>query len=143
MPRSEGSLASTLDITSYRSYGSSEHPSITGCRYDEPAEKRIYTDGRPMEGNEIRLVDDDGRDVATGGPGEVWSRGPECFLGYTNPELTKKVFREDDWYATGDVGVLDPDGYLTIVDRKSDIIIRGGSNVKIGRASCREQGEIA
>jgi non-ribosomal peptide synthetase component E (peptide arylation enzyme) len=82
-----------------------------------------------MEGNEIRLVDDDGRDVALGEPGEVWSRGPECFLGYTNPELTTKVFQDDDWYATGDVGVLDRDGYLTIVDRKSDIIIRGGSNV--------------
>jgi len=129
VPAAVGERAAALGIASYRSYGSSEHPSITGCRFDEPAEKRIYTDGRPMEGNEIRLVDDDERDVATGEPGEVWSRGPECFLGYTNPELTQKVFRDDDWYATGDVGVLDPDGYLTIVDRKSDIIIRGGSNV--------------
>jgi acyl-CoA synthetase (AMP-forming)/AMP-acid ligase II len=129
VPAAVGERAAALGIASYRSYGSSEHPSITGCRYDEPAEKRIYTDGRPMEGNEIRLVDDDGRDVAPGEPGEVWSRGPECFLGYTNPELTQKVFQHDDWYSTGDIGVLDADGYLTIVDRKSDIIIRGGTNV--------------
>jgi acyl-CoA synthetase (AMP-forming)/AMP-acid ligase II len=129
VPAAVGERAASLGIASYRSYGSSEHPSITGCRFDEPAEKRIYTDGRPMEGNEIRLVDDDGRDVGPGEPGEVWSRGPECFLGYTNPELTRKVFRDDDWYATGDIGVLDADGYLTIVDRKSDIIIRGGTNV--------------
>jgi acyl-CoA synthetase (AMP-forming)/AMP-acid ligase II len=129
VPAAVGERAASLGIASYRSYGSSEHPSITGCRFDEPAEKRIYTDGRPMEGNEIRLVDDDGRDVAPGEPGEVWSRGPECFLGYTNPELTQKVFQHDDWYATGDIGVLDADGYLTIVDRKSDIIIRGGTNV--------------
>ena len=129
VPAAVGERAAALGIASYRSYGSSEHPSITGCRFDEPAEKRIYTDGRPMEGNEIRLVDDDGHDVGVGQPGEVWSRGPECFLGYTNPELTAKVFQDDDWYATGDVGVLDPDGYLTIVDRKSDIIIRGGTNV--------------
>jgi acyl-CoA synthetase len=129
VPAAVGERAAALGIASYRSYGSSEHPSITGCKWNEPAEKRIYTDGRPMEGNEIRLVDDDGRDVAGGEPGEVWSRGPECFLGYTNPDLTKKVFQDDDWYATGDVGVLDPDGYLTIVDRKSDIIIRGGTNV--------------
>jgi acyl-CoA synthetase (AMP-forming)/AMP-acid ligase II len=88
VPAAVGERAAALGIASYRSYGSSEHPSITGCRYDEPAEKRIYTDGRPMEGNEIRLVDDDGRDVGPGEPGEVWSRGPECFLGYTNPELT-------------------------------------------------------
>jgi acyl-CoA synthetase (AMP-forming)/AMP-acid ligase II len=129
VPAAVGERAAALGIASYRSYGSSEHPSITGCRWDEPADKRIYTDGRPMEGNEIRLVDDDGRDVEVGEPGEVWSRGPECFLGYTNPELTRKVFQADDWYATGDVGVLDPDGYLTIVDRKSDIIIRGGTNI--------------
>jgi acyl-CoA synthetase (AMP-forming)/AMP-acid ligase II len=129
VPAAVGERAAALGIASYRSYGSSEHPSITGCRFDEPADKRIYTDGRPMEGNEIRLVDDDGHDVAPGEPGEIWSRGPECFLGYTNPELTAKVFQADDWYATGDIGVLDADGYLTIVDRKSDIIIRGGTNV--------------
>jgi acyl-CoA synthetase len=64
-----------------------------------------------------------------GVPGEIYSRGPDCFPGYTDPALTKECFDADGWYATGDVGVLDDDGYLSIVDRKKDIIIRGGENV--------------
>ena len=68
---------------------------------------------------EIRLDDD----------GEILSRGPDCFVGYTDPELTASVFDADGWYRTGDVGVLDDDGYLTITDRVSDIIIRGGENI--------------
>ena len=61
--------------------------------------------------------------------GEISSRGPDCFVGYTDPELTAAVFDADGWYRTGDVGVLDDDGYLTITDRMSDIIIRGGENI--------------
>ena len=77
----------------------------------------------------MRLVDDDGRDVALGEPGEIWSRGPDCFVGYTDPALTAAAFAPGGWYMTGDVGVLDADGYLAITDRKKDIIIRGGENV--------------
>ncbi len=62
-------------------------------------------------------------------PGEIWSRGPDCFVGYTDPVLTKESFDGDGWFGTGDVGVLDDEGYLTIVDRKKDIIIRGGANI--------------
>ena len=61
--------------------------------------------------------------------GEIISRGPDLCLGYTDPELTAKAFDEDGWYHTGDVGVLDDDGYLTITDRKADVIIRGGENI--------------
>ena len=61
--------------------------------------------------------------------GEIFSRGPDCFVGYTDPALTDAVFDADGWYRTGDVGVLDDDGYLTITDRMSDIIIRGGENI--------------
>jgi acyl-CoA synthetase (AMP-forming)/AMP-acid ligase II len=61
--------------------------------------------------------------------GEISSRGPDCFVGYTDPALTASVFDGDGWYRTGDVGVLDDDGYLTITDRVSDIIIRGGENI--------------
>ncbi|MGH7822029.1 MAG: AMP-binding enzyme, partial [Candidatus Binatia bacterium] len=108
-----------LGITVYRSYGSSEHPSITGCRLEEPEAKRIATDGHPLAGVEIRLDDQ----------GEISSRGPDCFLGYTDAELTARVFDDEGWYRTGDVGVLDDEGYLTITDRLSDIIIRGGENI--------------
>jgi acyl-CoA synthetase (AMP-forming)/AMP-acid ligase II len=108
-----------LGIKAFRSYGSTEHPSITGCLIDEPEEKRLRTDGRPLPGVEIRLDDD----------GQIYSRGPDLCMGYTDPELTASVFDDDGWYRTGDVGVLDDDGYLAITDRVSDIIIRGGENI--------------
>jgi acyl-CoA synthetase (AMP-forming)/AMP-acid ligase II len=62
-------------------------------------------------------------------PGEIVSRGPDCCAGYTDPELTAAAFDPDGWFSSGDVGVLDADGYLAVVDRKKDIIIRGGENV--------------
>jgi acyl-CoA synthetase len=108
-----------LGIFVFRSYGSSEHPSITGSAPTAPEEKRLYTDGNTRPGVEIRLGPD----------GEIFSRGPDLCLGYTDPELTADAFDEDGWYRTGDVGVLDNDGYLTITDRKADVIIRGGENI--------------
>jgi acyl-CoA synthetase len=66
--------------------------------------------------------------VPQGQPGEILSRGPDCFAGYTDPELTARAF-EGGWYRSEDIGVLDGDGYLTITDRKKDIIIRGGENI--------------
>ena len=118
-----------LGISAIRSYGSTEHPSTTGSRHEEPEAKRHYTDGRPLLGVELRLVDEDGHDVASGQRGEILSRGPDCCIGYTEPALTASNFDAEGWFATGDVGVLDEDGYLTIVDRKKDIIIRGGENI--------------
>jgi acyl-CoA synthetase (AMP-forming)/AMP-acid ligase II len=116
--------ATRLGILTFRSYGSTEHPSITGSLPHDPEAKRLTTDGRPMPGVEIRL--DDGDDDKAG---EILSRGPDCFVGYTDPALTAAAFDADGWYRTGDVGVLDADGYLTITDRVSDIIIRGGENI--------------
>jgi acyl-CoA synthetase (AMP-forming)/AMP-acid ligase II len=111
--------ATRLGITVFRSYGSTEHPSITACLVDDPEDKRLTTDGRALPGVELRLDEH----------GEIISRGPDCRLGYTDPELTASVFDDDGWYRTGDVGVLDDEGYLTITDRVSDIIIRGGENI--------------
>lgn len=117
-----------LGISAVRSYGSTEHPSTTGSRHDEAIEKRCYTDGRPLLGCEIRIVED-GREIEAGCPGDILSRGPDCCIGYTDPSLTASGFDSEGWYSTGDVGVLDAEGYLTIVDRKKDIIIRGGENI--------------
>jgi acyl-CoA synthetase len=111
--------ATRLGIKVFRSYGSTEHPSITGSLLDESEVKRNTTDGRPLPGVEIRLDDD----------GQIISRGPDCCIGYTDPSLTAAAFDTEGWYHTGDVGVLDGDGYLTITDRISDIIIRGGENI--------------
>ncbi len=119
VPVAVTSRATRLGIACYRSYGSTEHPSITGSFIDEPQEKRLTTDGYPLPGVEIRLSPD----------GEIYSRGPDCCLGYTDPDLTAAAFDVEGWYRTGDVGVLDADGYLTITDRVSDVIIRGGENI--------------
>jgi acyl-CoA synthetase (AMP-forming)/AMP-acid ligase II len=118
-----------LGISAIRSYGSTEHPSTTGARHEEPQAKRHYTDGRPLTGVELRLIDEDGHEVGAGERGEILSRGPDCCIGYTDPALTRTSFDADGWFTTGDVGILDDDGYLTIVDRKKDIIIRGGENI--------------
>ncbi len=129
VPRAVMERATKLGLTIYSMYGSTEHPSITGCSYADSLEKRLSSNGRPLPGNEIKLVDPEGREVETGEAGEILSRGPECFLGYTDSTLTARAFDRDGWYHTGDTGILDPDGYLLITDRLSDIIIRGGENI--------------
>jgi acyl-CoA synthetase (AMP-forming)/AMP-acid ligase II len=129
VPAAVGERAEQLGTITYRSFGSTEHPSITGCSAVSPRAERLNTDGVPLPGVELRLVDDDGNDVEQGEPGEIWSRGPDLFIGYTDPALTAASFAPGGWFMTGDIGVLDAEGYLAITDRKKDIIIRGGENV--------------
>jgi len=129
VPAAVGERAAALGISTIRSFGSTEHPSITGCRHADPKEKRLTTDGRPMRGVEVQLRDENGKPVGVGEPGEIWSKGPDCFIGYTDPVATEAAFDDDWWFGTGDVGVVDDQGFVTIVDRKKDIIIRGGENV--------------
>jgi acyl-CoA synthetase (AMP-forming)/AMP-acid ligase II len=128
VPVAVSERAEALGIRVTRAYGSTEHPSTTGSRVDAPRAKRNRTDGRPLPGVELRLLDEAGREVGAGEPGEIVSRGPDLCAGYTDPALNE-AFDADGWYRTGDVGVLDADGYLTITDRSKDIIIRGGENI--------------
>lgn len=88
------------------------------------------TVGRPMPGVEMRLVDPDGHDVLVGDPGEIWVRGPMVTPGYWgDPAATRAVLSEDGWLRTGDVGLVDDEGWLRIVDRVKDLIIVSGFNV--------------
>jgi acyl-CoA synthetase (AMP-forming)/AMP-acid ligase II/acyl carrier protein len=86
--------------------------------------------GRGVGGTEVRVVDDDGRDVATGETGEVWLRRPGAPVRhyYRDPEASAEGFA-GDWVRTGDLGHLDEEGYLYLDDRKKDLIITGGLNV--------------
>ena len=129
IPNAVAERADELGISLVRSYGCTEHPSVTGSQHTAPKEKRIHTDGCPLEWVEVRTVDEEGHDVEVGQPGEILSRGPDRFAGYTDPALTAVAVDEDGWFRTGDVGVIDAEGYLTITDRVKDIIIRGGENV--------------
>jgi acyl-CoA synthetase (AMP-forming)/AMP-acid ligase II len=121
--------AERAGVRTYRSYGSSEHPTLTSGSPDEPLAKRATTDGRLTAHNELRIVDDDGHDSPAGSAGEIVSRGPELFVGYRDEQLDSDGFLPGGWFRTGDVGVLDAEGFLAITDRKKDIIIRGGENI--------------
>jgi acyl-CoA synthetase len=129
VPRALADRAAAHGIKIQRAYGSTEHPSVTGSSFDDPVEKRHGTDGRPRAGVELRVVDADGVPVPTGEPGELWSRGPDLCAGYTDPRLDDAAFDDDGWYHSGDMGVLDADGFVTITDRLKDVIIRGGENI--------------
>jgi acyl-CoA synthetase (AMP-forming)/AMP-acid ligase II len=95
---------------------------------------KLNTVGRPMEGHDIRLIDDAGREVPAGEAGEIVGRSPAMMIGYHNrPEAT----RDAEWWSpagerfirTGDIGRFDADGFLTLIDRKKDMIISGGFNI--------------
>ncbi len=129
VPTAVTERASSLGISVTRAYGSTEHPSTTGATHDEPAVARRGTDGRPLPGVELWLVDADGRPASIGRPGEILSRGPDLFAGYTDPALTERAVDAQGWYHTEDIGILDEAGWLTITDRVKDVIIRGGENV--------------
>jgi long-chain acyl-CoA synthetase len=87
------------------------------------------TVGQPILGVEVRCVDDDDRFLTEGQTGEIVIRGPNVMKGYYNrPEATEDVMRHG-WFHTGDIGRIDGDGYVSVVDRKKDMIIRGGFNV--------------
>jgi acyl-CoA synthetase (AMP-forming)/AMP-acid ligase II len=147
IPAAVAERAESLGIKLLRSYGSTEHPSTTGSTFDDSRHQRNYTDGIPMPGVEVRLIDDDGNDLEEG-PGEIWCRGPDLFVGYTNPVLTKAAIDPDGWFATGDIAVRDEHGCITITDRKKDIIIRGGENISAAEVeaalySCHDVAEAA
>jgi len=120
--------AAEFGVGAFRCYGSSEHPTISSGRPEDPLHKRADTDGRICPGTEVRIVDDVGRAVEPGGAGEILTRGPELFSGYTDSSHTRAGM-VDGWFRTGDIGRFDGDGYLTITDRKKDIIVRGGENI--------------
>lgn len=82
-----------------------------------------------LAGNEVWLIDADGHDVPAGQVGEIVTTGPELLLGYTDPALDAAAFLPGRWYRTGDLGFLDADGYLTVTDRRKDIIIRGAEDI--------------
>jgi long-chain acyl-CoA synthetase len=96
---------------------------------DERAVRHLLSCGREVLGVTVRVVNGQGEEVAPGEVGEIIARGGNIMLGYwRKPEETAAVLR-DGWYFSGDMGTMDKDGYLYIVDRKKDMIISGGENI--------------
>ncbi|MBO0828509.1 MAG: AMP-binding protein [Streptosporangiales bacterium] len=99
---------------------------VTTCERASPADKRRATAGLPLPGLELRVLGDDGPD----GAGELVMRGPGVCLGYAGqPELFEQQLTDDAFLRTGDLAVLEPDGYLRVTGRLKDLVIRGGVNI--------------
>ena len=110
-------------------YGLSETSPSATCN---PVDSTSYSGniGLPMPNTELTLLDDDGREVPLGTPGEIAIKGPQVMAGYwQRPDETAKVMTADGFFRTGDVGVVDERGYFKIVDRKKDMILVSGFNV--------------
>ncbi|MFW6346717.1 MAG: AMP-binding protein, partial [Halomonas sp.] len=91
---------------------------------------RIGTIGKPVAGTRVKVVDADGNDLGFGEPGELCVQGPQVMKGYwSRDDETIKVIDDDGWFHTGDIAVLEEDGYIRIVDRKKDMILVSGFNV--------------
>jgi long-chain acyl-CoA synthetase len=104
-------------------------PEDHSAALEGPTSARLASAGRPLSGCQVRTVDDAGRDVAPGAPGEVIVRGPQVSPGYWKRPAETRASFVDGWFHTGDVGTFDAGGYLTIVDRKKDLILVAGENV--------------
>jgi long-chain acyl-CoA synthetase len=119
---------STFKVRILEGYGLSEAaPVVTFNQLQRPS--KPGTVGLPIHGVDVRLIDDDGRPPARGARGELLVRGPNVMKGYYNrPDETAAAVK-DGWLRTGDIATIDDEGYVTIVDRKKDMIIRGGINV--------------
>ncbi len=109
-------------------YGLSETSPVL-CTNAVNGDVKIGTVGLPVSSTEVKIVLEDGTDAPIGERGEIWARGPQVMPGYWNrPDETAKVM-EGDWFKTGDIGIMDADGYFRIVDRKKDMILVSGFNV--------------
>jgi non-ribosomal peptide synthetase component E (peptide arylation enzyme) len=98
----------------------------------DPEDKIVETDGVPLLGMAVRILDDAGHDVAPGVEGDLIVTGPAQFVGYfERPEFTAQAHTADGWFKTGDRATLDRDGYLAITGRSKDLIIRGGENIPV------------
>jgi acyl-CoA synthetase len=113
-------------------YGSTESPPHALLPPEAPLEDAWQTDGKPLPGIEVRVLDDQLAPVPTGQTGEAWSRGPNTFIGYLgDEETTRRTIDAALWCRSGDLAVLREDGCLKIVGRIKELVIRGGQNISV------------
>ena len=110
-------------------WGLTEAPVLTNGDVDDPDEKMANSEGRALPGVDLIVVADDGTRCPAGVEGELRAKGPQVMLGYVDPALDADAFDADGYFRTGDLGVIDDDGYVTITGRLKDIIIRNGENI--------------
>ena len=113
----------------YNQWGLTEFPAATSLGVDDAPEKFNGTVGRMAPGTEIKTIAFDGHITAPGVEGELWVRGPQRCLGYVDASLDADAFDAEGYFRTGDLGVIDDDGFVRITGRLKDIIIRNGENL--------------
>lgn len=129
MPESVTNLfQQKFNLNVYEGYGLTEASPVVSMSVGH--EFKIGSVGRVLPGVEVRLVDENGEDSLSGDAGELWVRGDNVFLGYLDdPQATSRVLTPEGWLRTGDVAVIDDQGYAFLVDRIKDLIIVSGFNV--------------
>ena len=122
--------AAQTGITVLRLYGATEFLVATWNRPGSTPSQRSRTDGCPLDGVEVTIRDADGGACPRLTAGEVWVRGPNTCVGFfSDPVRTSEAIDPEGWVRSGDLGMIDQDGYLSLIGRKKDIIIRGGLNI--------------
>nr|WP_253867124.1 AMP-binding protein [Mycobacterium asiaticum] len=111
------------------SWGLTEFPVATSQTPEAAPDLLDRTVGRPVAGVSVRVVDDNGSEVAVGAEGELRLKGPQCFLGYVDASLDAAAFDADGWFRSGDRGRIDADGNVIITGRIKDAIIRNAENI--------------
>ncbi len=111
-------------------YGLTETSPVLTSNIPMVGRERIGTIGIPLPSTQLIIANDNEEEVPIGEPGEIYAKGPQVMDGYWNrPNETKEVFTQDGWFKTGDIGVMDQDGFIRIVDRKKEMINVSGFNV--------------
>jgi acyl-CoA synthetase (AMP-forming)/AMP-acid ligase II len=126
VPRAVMERSEEQGIPAARVYGMTELPTVTVMNRGYPFDLRAETDGAIAPGVEVRVVGDDAGPVRSGSAGELLARGPERMLGYLDPDANRAALDDGGWFRTGDVGVVDDAGFVTITGRVKDVINRGG-----------------
>ena len=113
-------------------YGRTENVTTTTCTVQDDPERSVTSDGKALPGSSVQIVGHDGREVPRGEQGDIAYKGPMHMLEYiSNPEETSKLFTPEGYSRSGDLGVMDADGYVRVTGRLKDIVIRGGLNISV------------
>jgi cyclohexanecarboxylate-CoA ligase len=128
--RRAGQVLPNLRVLSL--YGRTENVTTTTCTVDDDPERSVTSDGKALPGSSVQIVDHEGREVVRGEQGDIAYKGPMHMLEYiNNPEETAMLFTPAGYSRSGDLGIMDADGYVRVTGRLKDIVIRGGLNISV------------
>ncbi|WP_168210448.1 class I adenylate-forming enzyme family protein [Persicimonas caeni] len=128
-PEAHSAFEDRFELPLITSYGLTEACGVSTINVDGPDGRRLGSVGRPLSGQELQVVDDDDLQRRTGAAGELVLRGPNVMLGYLDEDAATADALRSGWLHTGDIGFVDDDGFVHLVGRKKELIVRGGDHV--------------